>query len=63
MGYILRTKDSNGNWVEIPAVKGDRGPQGTPGKDGDDYILTQADIDEIVQLVVQYIGSADTTRY
>lgn len=60
MGYILRTKDSGGNWVEIPAIKGDQGPKGA---DGDDYILTQADIDEIVQLVVEYIGSADTTQF
>lgn len=30
---ILRVKDKNGKWRSIPAIKGDRGPQGEPGKD------------------------------
>lgn len=33
---ILQVKDGNGNWVSIPAIKGDTGPQGPAGADGQD---------------------------
>ena len=83
MGYILRVKD-NGDWIEIPSIKGDRGPQGpqgeaftyedfTPeqlealtgpqGEPGDDYVLTSQDKDEIADIVLAKIGSADTISY
>jgi hypothetical protein len=42
---ILRIKDENGEWQEIQAIKG------TPGIDGKDYVLTQADKQEIAGLV------------
>ena len=39
---ILRVKDENGKWVDIPAIKGE------PGKD---YVLTEADKREIADMV------------
>lgn len=39
---ILRVKDKNGNVIDIPAIKGE------PGKD---YVLTDADKQEIADLV------------
>ena len=34
-GYILSVKDeSTGQWVEVPALKGDPGPQGPKGEKG-----------------------------
>ena len=41
---ILRVRDENGNWVDIPAIK---------GKDGDSYVLTEADKEEIANLVLE----------
>jgi hypothetical protein len=46
---ILRIKNANGTWEEIPAIVGPRGPQ---GPQGDSYILTEADKAEIVKEVV-----------
>lgn len=38
---ILRVRDENGNWVEIPAIK------------GKDYVLTEADKEEIANIVLE----------
>lgn len=43
---ILRVKDKNGNWVDIPAIK---------GKDGKDYVLTEADKQDIANLVIEML--------
>lgn len=43
--------------------KGDRGETGATGPKGDSYVLTDADKAEIVNSVVETIGSADTTAY
>ena len=60
---ILRIKDENGEWQEIQAIKGTPGKDGyTPikgvdyfdgkdGVDGRDYVLTQADKQEIAGMV------------
>lgn len=60
---ILRVKDENGNIIDIPAIKGDKGESGyTPikgvdyfdgkdGADGKDYVLTDADKTEIANTV------------
>lgn len=49
---LLNVKDINGNWVEIPAIKGNPGPQGPAGvspsvvvkeSTGDNFILTITD--------------------
>ena len=49
MSNILRVRDDNGNWIDIPAIKGDKGE---PGKDGSDYVLTNADKEEIIASVI-----------
>lgn len=39
---ILRVKDENGKWADIPAIK---------GADGKDYVLTDADKREIASMI------------
>ena len=48
---ILRIKDENGEWQEIQAIKGTPGIDGKDGRDGVDYVLTQADKQEIAGMV------------
>ena len=31
---VLKIKDSNGNWIDIPAIKGEQGPAGERGPQG-----------------------------
>ena len=59
-GNILYVKDENGDWVPIPSVVGPQGPQ---GPQGDDYSLTSQDKQDIADIVVQEIGSADTMSF
>ena len=47
---ILKIRDENGNIIEIPALKGDRGE---PGADGKDYVLTDDDKQEIASIVAE----------
>ena len=39
---VLKIKDQNGNWIQIPTIK---------GEDGQDYVLTENDKQEIASLV------------
>ena len=39
MAAILKVKDENGNWIDIPAIQ------------GDDYVLTEADKQEIAEKI------------
>ena len=32
---VLSIRDEHGNWIEVPAIQGERGPQGEPGPKGD----------------------------
>lgn len=48
---ILRIKDAEGNVQEVLALK------------GDDYVLTEADKQEIAALVVNMIESGDGVEY
>ena len=41
---ILRIKDGNGNWLGVPAIKGDK---------GDDYVLTNQDKSDIADIVTE----------
>lgn len=45
---ILKIKDANGNVQEILAIKGENGKD---GKDGKDYVLTDADKQEIANQI------------
>ena len=47
---ILKLKDANGNVQEILAIKGEAGKD---GEDGEDYVLTEADKEEIANLVLE----------
>lgn len=46
MASILRVRDENGNIIDIPALKGEK---------GDSYVLTEADKSSIKDLVVSEI--------
>lgn len=66
---ILKIKNENGEWIDIPAIVGPEGPKGEQGPKGDtgergpeglqgpigpagqDYILTEADKQEIADMV------------
>jgi hypothetical protein len=41
---IMRVKDKNGNWVDIPAIV------------GRDYVLTEEDKQEIADIVVERLS-------
>lgn len=66
----LKIKDQNGKWVEITGVKGDKGDAFTysdftpeqlaslKGEKGDDYVLTEQDKQDIANLVIQILPTA-----
>lgn len=64
---ILKVK-INGVWQTVPAIKGDPGPKGDPGTNGTtpvkgvDY-YTESDKQEMVQLVLAAIPSAEEVNY
>lgn len=51
---ILKIRDADGNVQEILAIK---------GKDGRDYVLTEADKREIAEMAVELITSAEEVDY
>jgi DNA-binding NarL/FixJ family response regulator len=48
---ILTVRDENGNIIEIPAIK------------GDSYVLTEADKQEIAEIVFSMLQSGDEVSY
>lgn len=44
----LKIKDAQGNWIEVPMIKGDKGDK---GEQGDTYELTEQDKQDIAELV------------
>lgn len=54
---ILKIKDENGVWINVPALKGDPGYTPIKGVDyfdgapGEDYVLTEADKQEIADMI------------
>lgn len=58
---ILKIRDAEGNVQEILAIKGE------DGKDGKDYVLTDADKQEIAEIVAELvktdIPSAEEVSY
>lgn len=61
---ILKIKDGNGNWVSIPAIKGDTGAMGDKGDPGDDYVITSADYSAIAAIVYNdYMTNATNVGY
>jgi hypothetical protein len=53
---ILKIRDAGGNVQEILAIKGKDGINGKDGKDGTNYVLTDADKQTIAELVVANIN-------
>ena len=73
---ILRIRDEKtGEWIEIETIQGEPGKDGyTPqkgvdyfdgkdGVDGKDYVLTEADKQEIVNLVLQALPNSEDVEY
>ena len=63
---ILKIRDSNGNVQEVLVIKGEDGKDGQPGKDGvdgedglpgEDYVLTNADKQEIAEMVAENLST------
>lgn len=59
----LKLKDENGNWISIQSIKGETGPQGPAGESGSDYVLTEADKQEIAGLVLAELPSSEEVSY
>lgn len=63
---ILRIRDADGNVQEILAIRGEDGKDGINGKDGadgKDYVLTEADKQEIAAMVVSLLQNGDEVSY
>ena len=58
---ILKIK-INGVWQTVPAIKGDKGDPGTTPVKGVDY-YTEADKQEMLQLVLAAIPSSEEVNY
>ena len=59
---VIKIKDSQGNWVDIDSLVGKRGDKGDPGNPGNDYVLTQADKQEIAgQVSDMYVVNVSGT--
>lgn len=67
---ILKIRDSDGNVQEVLVIKGDKGEKGdigdtgatgAKGADGTDYVLTEADKQEIATMVVGMLSTEDWT--
>lgn len=50
---ILKIKDENGNWVEVPCLQGPPGPQGPA------YELTDTDINRIIMALKAEVPVAE----
>jgi hypothetical protein len=48
---VLKIRDAEGNVVEIPSIK------------GDNYVLTEADKQEIAEIVINMLESGDEVAY
>lgn len=51
MVSLLRVRDSNGNVIDVLAIK---------GKDGNDYVITDADYQAIADIVIDMVGLPET---
>lgn len=54
MSSILRVRDENGNFIPISAIQGEK---------GDDYVLTDADKQEIAEIVYGWLTNGDEESY
>lgn len=49
--YTLTFNMTNGETFTTGSIRGEQGAQGAKGEQGDDYVLTQADMEHIASLV------------
>lgn len=54
---IIKIRDAEGNVIEIPSIKGDKGDK------GDAYVLTEADKQEIAEIVAGVLTNGDEVSY
>lgn len=68
MDSILKVKDAEGNWIDIPAIVGPRGNDGPAGPEGKtpvrgvDY-WTAADKQEVIDSVLSALDDGDEVSY
>ena len=75
---ILRIRDADGNWQEVPAligpageqgpqgeqgIQGETGPEGPAGPAGSDYVITEDDYSAIADVVLSKMTNADEVSY
>ena len=71
MAFILRVRDKDGNIIDIPAVKGDKGDTGATGSKGADGktpikgtdYFTEADKAEFVKAVLDALPKAEEDEF
>lgn len=69
MEIIKYRKDINSEWQTLAAIKGEKGDQGIQGETGPqgepgaDYVLTDADKTEIVNLVIAALPDGEEVSY
>lgn len=61
-GYYTKEEVDNAI-AEIELTPGPAGKDGEPGKDGNDYVLTDADKNEIAQLAIELMPAAEDGEY
>lgn len=52
MSSVLKVKDGSGNWIDIPAIVGEKGDK------GDTYVLTDADKQEIAEMAAEIVKAS-----
>ena len=55
--------NSESEWKELIALKGDKGDKGEQGEPGETYTLTEEDKNEIADLVLTKIPSSEEVSY
>lgn len=60
MSDILRIRNAQGQWEEVPVIRGKDGAPGKDGKSGEDYVITEADYDNIADIVLTKLTSAES---
>lgn len=60
---VLKIKDSAGNWMAVPVIKGEKGDRGAVGATGPKYTLTEQDKSAIAALVLDSLAAAETEEF
>lgn len=54
----MQIRNANGEVQEIVVIRGSDGKDGIDGKNGSDYVLTDADKQEIAEMAAQLVTAA-----